>query len=235
MLSPANGPSWQTLAMSCERPLPSCGPNSSSATRPGRTLEELSEALASAEVEVARLSHLAEDLLVLARSDESQLDLHREDVRIAELLGASAALASKKAAARGVRLTVEASEGLTASVDPRRLRQAIDNVIDNAVRNAPDDSEVTVRARASEADLVIDVSDSGPGFPEEYLGHAFERFKRPDGGRSRDEGGSGLGLAITKAITTAHHGHASVANRPDGGAVVTLDLPGAVVGPPGPG
>jgi hypothetical protein len=75
----------------------------------------------------------------------------------------------------------------------------------------------------------IEVSNSGPGFPAEYLTHAFQRFARPaDTGRTRSEGGAGLGLAIVNAIARAHGGWASAANRPGGGAVAALHLPGAV-------
>jgi len=76
-------------------------------------------------------------------------------------------------------------------------------------------------------DLVIEVRDSGPGLPAEFLPHAFERFRRPDSGRSRSDGGAGLGLAIVQAIALAHGGRASVRNNPGGGAVVRLDLPAA--------
>ena len=82
-------------------------------------------------------------------------------------------------------------------------------------------------ARASGADLDIEVRDDGPGFPAEFLPHAFERFRRPDSGRSRDDGGAGLGLAIVQAVAAAHGGVAAARNKPGGGAVVTLHLPDA--------
>ncbi len=80
-------------------------------------------------------------------------------------------------------------------------------------------------ARASGADLDIEVRDDGPGFPAEFLPHAFERFRRPDSGRSRGDGGAGLGLAIVQAIAVAHGGVAAARNKPGGGAVVGLRLP----------
>jgi signal transduction histidine kinase len=79
--------------------------------------------------------------------------------------------------------------------------------------------------------LDIEVSDEGPGFPAGFLPHAFERFARPDGSRSRDDGGAGLGLAIVRAIAAAHGGTATAGNNPDGGAVVGLHLPGAASPP----
>jgi hypothetical protein len=80
----------------------------------------------------------------------------------------------------------------------------------------------------SDGGLVIEVHDSGPGFPAQFLPHAFERFGRPDSGRARGDGGAGLGLAIVAAIALAHGGRATAANRRKGGAVVRLNLPDAV-------
>ena len=91
-----------------------------------------------------------------------------------------------------------------------------------------------VSARAAGRDLVIEVADSGPGFPAEFLPHAFERFARPDSSRARGAGGAGLGLAIVDAIAQAHGGTATAHNRPDGGALVALALPGCVTEPPRP-
>jgi signal transduction histidine kinase len=82
--------------------------------------------------------------------------------------------------------------------------------------------------RPDNDDLVIEVTDTGPGFPAEYLTHAFERFSRPDGDRSRSSGGAGLGLAIVQAIAAAHSGQATASNRPGGGATVLLRLPRTV-------
>jgi two-component system OmpR family sensor kinase len=107
-----------------------------------------------------------------------------------------------------------------------RLRQAVDNLLDNATRHAPADSVVDVNASANGTGMItIEVADRGPAFPAEFLPHAFERFHRAEAARTRDGGGTGLGLSIVQAITHAHAGHATAANRPGGGATVTLELP----------
>jgi signal transduction histidine kinase len=90
---------------------------------------------------------------------------------------------------------------------------------------------IVIAAREVGPDLCIEVRDDGPGFPEAFLPHAFERFRRPDTGRSRDDGGAGLGLAIVQAICAAHGGRATAVNRPGGGAVVSLWIPGAASRP----
>ena len=108
------------------------------------------------------------------------------------------------------------------------MRQVIDNLVDNAARFAPRGTEIVVSAQRTNGDLIIEVTDSGPGFPPDYLPHAFERFRRPDVGRARSTGGAGLGLAIVQAIVFAHGGRATARNRPAGGAVVALELPGVV-------
>jgi signal transduction histidine kinase len=127
----------------------------------------------------------------------------------------------------GVSCRVEADDELTVLVDAGRLRQVVDNLLHNAVRFAPSGSEIVVRAAARGQDVLLDVTDSGPGFPVEFLPHAFERFSRPDSARAG--GGAGLGLSIVQAIAVAHGGRASLRNERQGGATITLELPGRVI------
>jgi two-component system, OmpR family, sensor kinase len=204
------------------------------AGRPGRSREELSAAVARAGEEVARLARLTDQLLFLARSDEGSIALRPERVRLSALLIGSAEQAGGRASAAGVTCQVEAPAELTATIDPDRIREAIDNLVDNALRFAPAGTQIVISAWAAGPDLMIEVCDRGPGFPAQFLPHAFERFRRPDSGRARSDGGAGLGLAIVSAIAQAHGGRATARNRPEGGAVVTLELPGAADSrPPG--
>jgi two-component system OmpR family sensor kinase len=208
------------------------------ASRPGRSREELAVAVQRASEEVARLARITEQLLFLARSDEDRIAPRLERASIRSLLTRSAEHAAGRVSAAGVSCQVEVPAGLVAKIDPDRIREAIDNLVDNALRIAPAGTPIVLSARAAGSDLVIEVSDRGPGFPAEYLPHTFERFARPDSGRARSEGGAGLGLAIVSAIARAHGGWATAGNRPDGGAVAALELPGAVepgLAAPGPG
>ena len=209
-------------------PLAVLGAELELAGRPGRSREELVEATTSAEEEVARLTRLTNDLLVLARSDEGKLPVRPAPTLVRELLERSAERAAGPADSAGVACVVEAAPELIAMLDPDRIRQAVDNLIDNALRFSPAGSRIRIGARAQGSDLVIEVADAGPGFPAEFLPHAFERFRRPDGGRARPDGGSGLGLAIVAAVAAAHGGSASARNSTDSGAIVTLNLPDTV-------
>jgi signal transduction histidine kinase len=197
------------------------------AARPGRSHQELEDAVARAAEEAGRLSRLADDLLLLSRSDQGQLPLDRRPVDVKEILIASVRQRAERARCLEVTCRLDVPEGLTWDLDPDRIRQAVDNLLDNGLRFAPPGTNVVLAARIDGADLVLGVEDAGPGFPVDFLPHAFERFRRPDASRSRGDGGAGLGLAIVAAIAAAHGGSAAAANRPEGGASVVLRLPAA--------
>jgi len=198
------------------------------AARPGRSPAELTAAVQIAAEEADRLTRITNDLLVLARGDAGRLELRLAETDIRGLLGRSAALAAPRLAPAGVTCRVDVPAGIRAEVDPDRFRQAVDNLLANAARFAPDGSVIVVAAREDGPDLRVEVSDDGPGFPDGFLPHAFERFRRPDGGRNRDDGGAGLGLAIVQAICAAHGGRATAGNKPAGGAMVSMRFPGAI-------
>jgi two-component system OmpR family sensor kinase len=195
------------------------------AAKPGRSQRELAEAVSSASEEAARLRRLTEDLLLLATSDEDRLAPRTEPVDLCALLTQAADLATERTATTSVTCRVDAPARLTARVDPSQIRRAVDNLIDNALRFAPDGTDVVVSARAEAQGVIIEVADMGPGFPADYLPHAFERFSRPDTGRGRAQGGAGLGLSIVRAIAQAHGGGVTIRNQASGGAIVRMDLP----------
>ena len=191
------------------------------ALRYAKTPEEMRAAIASAIVEVDRLSALAEDLLVLARSEQGKLALHLRRVRLADLLGDVRERFASRIDGSGRTLVVEPTNGLTIDADPVRLEQALTNLVENAIQHGG--GEITVRASESDGGLRIHVEDRGPGFPPEFLDRAFERFSRADQARGGD--GTGLGLAIVEAIARAHRGTAHAANRNGSGADVWIELP----------
>jgi signal transduction histidine kinase len=195
------------------------------ADRPTRSRQELAESVHHATLEATRITRLAEDLLLLARTDQGGQVVRAVEQPLAPVLREAVASASVRARDHQVRVVLDADPDLVGPVDADRLRQAVDNLIDNALRVSPADSAIQVGAGRRDGTLEISVTDSGPGFPADFLPHAFERFHRADTARTREHGGTGLRLAIVKAIAEGHGGRAEAANRPDGGAVVRLLLP----------
>ena len=135
------------------------------AARPGRSQEELQDTLGRVSEEVSRLWRLADDLLLLSRSDQGHLTVHRHHTHIKEILDESAAHGGERARALDVTIGADVLDGLSWDVDQRRIRQAIDNLVDNALRFATPGSEIRLEARTEGNDLVLSVSDDGPVSP----------------------------------------------------------------------
>jgi signal transduction histidine kinase len=110
---------------------------------------------------------------------------------------------------------------MTVCADPLRAEQALSNLVENALRHGA--GTVTLSAACHDGTVELHVTDGGPGFPEDFLAVAFERFSRPDAGRSVE--GAGLGLSIVRSIARAHGGEAHAGNRPGGGADAWITLP----------
>jgi signal transduction histidine kinase len=188
------------------------------ALRAGGHDPHVREALVAALEECDHLEQLAEDLLVVARAGEGELPLDRERIEIGQLLEGVRTRFADRARERGRRLSVDADDGLNVEADDLRLRQALGNLVDNAMRYG--EGEIVLRSRGN-GGLELEVADEGPGFAPDVAERAFERFARGDVARTR--GGTGLGLAIVKAIAEAHGGRAEIV--PGDGAVVWIWLP----------
>jgi two-component system OmpR family sensor kinase len=202
------------------------------AARPGKSREALADAVQAAAGDADRLIRLAENLLLLARADEGAAFLAPEQIDLSSELHAAARRFASAAAARGVAISVQAPGRLDVVADPGRVRQALDNLMDNALRHASPGSTMELTGRCAAATggsgrrvAAVEVRDHGPGFPPEFLPHAFERFQRADPARGRADGGAGLGLAIVATIAHAHHGTVNAGNHPAGGARVRIELP----------
>jgi two-component system OmpR family sensor kinase len=185
---------------------------------------ELQAATASAIEETERLGRLADDLLLLTRADNQRYELRATPVSPGVLVHDAAARARRRAPAPAVRIG-NGGDGaaLLVMADRDRIAQAIDNMLDNALRHGGSDVELT--ARAAGGSVEIHVLDDGPGFPPEFLPRAWERFSRADTARTDD--GAGLGLSIIRTIAELHGGRADAVNRPGGGADVWISLPAA--------
>jgi signal transduction histidine kinase len=172
------------------------------------------------------LNRLVEDLRTLALVDAGEMTLDRTEVELGAVVARAVENHRAQAAAARVSLRLQAQPA-QASVDPVRIGQVLGNLLNNALRHTPPGGEVqvSVGSDAGGKMVVIEVADSGEGISEEALPLVFERFYRGDRSRSRAEGGTGLGLAITRKLVEAHGGTIRAANRPEGGAVFTVELP----------
>ncbi|MFF1484184.1 sensor histidine kinase [Streptomyces sp. NPDC058319] len=182
--------------------------------------------------EAMLLQHIIDDLRDLAAADAGALRLHPEDVGTAALLAQVARAHRAGAAAAGVELRVLPGQEHTLRADPVRLRQAVGNLVSNAVRHTPAGGTVTLSARVDGDEVVFAVEDTGAGIGAEDLPKVFDRFWRADRSRSRQSGGSGLGLSIVRKLAEAHGGTAHASSVPGAGSVFSLRLP---AGPRGTG
>lgn len=191
------------------------------ALRHAESPAELREAVRRSSQEVDRLTQLAEDLLLIARSERGKLPLRLETIDAGELVDSVASRFEWRAEEADRSLVCENEAGARIRGDRLRLEQALANLVDNALRYG--DGRVRLGVTTANGRVELHVQDDGLGFPPEFLEHAFERFTRPR--RGREGSGAGLGLAIVRAIAEAHGGRAHAANSPEGGADAWLALP----------
>ena len=151
--------------------------------------------------------------------------MRREEIDLADVVRETVESFSGRASSLGITLEASTDDHVEARLDRARIRQAVGNLVDNALRHTPAGGRVTVAISRTEQGTSILVSDTGPGFADAVLPHAFEAFARADGPRSSPAEGAGLGLAIVRAVAEAHGGTVEAANGRQGGAVVVLSVP----------
>lgn len=209
------------------------------ARRPGRDIAELRQAVDIAAEETERLARLTEDLLRLSVEAQDGPAQH-VGFDLCALLRLSAQAARVIADPMLVDVVVHvdrAAGSVATSGNPDRIRQAVDNLLANAIRFSPSLGTVTVRGSRAGAATTITVLDQGPGFPVDFVDHAFERFSRADNSRERPGDGYtgyGLGLAMVQSVMRRHGGSAIARNEPGGGAMVTMTWPVEVAPAPSP-
>lgn len=187
------------------------------------TAEDYRRALSDGLEEAERLVSMLDAIMDLAEAESGTLRLKLEHADAAPIVGSAAELYADLAEEKGVTLRTALPRSLPAKVDAVRLRQAVANLIDNALKYTPSGGAVTVSAGSNGPDLVIVVADTGIGVDPVDLPHIWERLYRGD--RSRSQRGLGLGLSLVKAIAEAHGGQATVDSAPGAGARFTLRLP----------
>jgi two-component system phosphate regulon sensor histidine kinase PhoR len=173
-----------------------------------------------------RMERLVKDLLRLARLDAGQEVLEVASCDIRGLVQGVVSDLAPMLDERRQRIDVTvAPEAETLSADALKLHDALRNLVANAITYAPERTTVRVDVSRDGPEIVLAVSDEGPGIPDEDLSRVFERFYRVDKSRARDPGGTGLGLSIVKHLVELHGGTVRAGNRPDGGARFTITLP----------
>jgi signal transduction histidine kinase len=181
--------------------------------------------------QVERLGRLVGQLLDLSRLEAGVVPLDRRPFQVRPLLEKAvheARVHAERGMAKDVRLSVAVEpSSLAADGDPERVHQVVANLLENAVRHAPEGSQVRITARPDDGSVRIDVSDQGPGIPDGEADRVFERFYRTDAGRSAADGGTGLGLAIARWIVDLHGGHIRAERNEPSGCRMVVALPGA--------
>jgi two-component system, OmpR family, sensor kinase len=187
---------------------------------------ERRRSLVRVHAETIRLARLVQDLLDLARLGRGQFAVSTVDADVGAVLREAATAAAERAARREVTVTTHLAAPLHAHVDPGRLRQVLDNLLDNASRSSPSGRQVLVAARPLDGGGVeAAIVDQGPGITAEDLPHAFDRGYLWSRYRGSREVGSGLGLAIVKALCDAMGIAIRAESGPGGGTAFRLALP----------
>ncbi len=182
--------------------------------------------LRTAQRHTERLTSLLNDLLLLSRLESGNPELRAERADLGELLRTVFNDYSARPTATQHRLTLEVPDRLPQlRLDPLRITQVFENLLDNALKYTPAGSFIHISATRQGGEVHATVRDNGPGIPEQDLGRVFERFYRIDKGRSRDKGGTGLGLSIVKHIVQLHGGRVWAQSRVGEGTTFGVALP----------
>ena len=168
----------------------------------------------------ALMARLLDDLRTLSLADTGALRLHRERTDIADLLVEVRYGFAPRADAAGVTFIVQAQPVQALDIDPVRIRQVLDNLLDNALRHTPRGGTIRIEVRPEGNAVLFRVADTGKGISAEALPHVFDRFWK-----SADSGGSGLGLAIARGLIEAHGGQIRADSVPGKGTVLSFTLP----------
>jgi two-component system sensor histidine kinase BaeS len=182
--------------------------------------------VASLNEEAASLARLVEDLQEISISDAGELNLVIQPDDVGRLVRDSVNGLQTKAASKGLKVYADVPEDLPqADIDSHRIRQVLNNLLQNALAHTGPGGRIAVTVRQREKRIYVSVADNGEGIPAEDLPYVFERFYRVDKSRSRATGGSGLGLTIARRLVEAHGGNIEVESQPGRGSIFTFDIP----------
>ena len=184
------------------------------------------EAICSILEESDRLRQLIDALLQLSRADAGEIRQQTEAVDMAALVRETVDFLNVLAEEKRQTITIFATGNATAWIDRASIRQALTNLLDNAIKYAPAESEISIRVGSTNAnEAFVEIADCGDGIPETDLQLIFDRFYRIDKGRSREMGGAGLGLSITKWAVESNGGRIEVESAINSGSVFRVLFP----------
>jgi heavy metal sensor kinase len=189
------------------------------------TRSEYRDIIGSMLEEVNRLTSLVDNLLTISRADAGSLQLELVQVPVMQLAREAAALFEVLVEEKALTLVLSGDESATVRGDRLFLRQALMNVLHNAVKYSPVGGEIRIRVQRIADEVAVEIEDHGPGVPPEDRTRVFDRFYRVDKARWRESGGAGLGLAITKWVVEAHRGEISLEGGAPHGCLFRLKLP----------
>jgi len=192
-----------------------------------RTVEEYQESLTLIKEEAERLSHIVEDLFILARQPiEASVAPIRMPLSLTNVVKDCARAANVLAVRKGVRLKLEnGTAPIALNGDEEMIKRMLLNLLDNAVKYTPEGGEISLAVEQQNGNAEIVVRDTGIGIPDEDQQRVFDRFYRVDKARSRALGGAGLGLSIVRCIVEAHGGHITIESTPQKGSTFRVFLP----------
>ncbi len=186
--------------------------------------EEREDMLKEIHTEARRMHRLISDLFLLAQAESGRAPLHREPLALDELVKEAHRMAQRRVQGT-LHMVLGRVDEATVLGDADRLRQVLDNLINNAIRYTPEGGRIELSLIKEDHQAVIRVSDTGQGIAAEDLPHIFDRFYRADKARTRAAGGAGLGLSIVKWIVDAHQGQVFVQSTPGQGTTFEIHLP----------
>ncbi len=171
----------------------------------------------------AEMARLVDDVLVASRLEAGVFSVEVRPIRVGAVIEPILAVFTPVAARRRVALDFDGSLDLEVRADAQKLRQALDNLVANALKFTPRGGRVRLRVWRAGADVAFEIADTGPGIAPEEESTIFDRYRQ--GARGRAAGGAGLGLAIARGIAEAHHGSVAVSTGDLGGAAFRLTVP----------
>ncbi len=195
------------------------------ALRTPRAEADYQETIGSMLEEVEKMTVLVNDLLALARSDSGILSPTFEITNLGDVVGDEVSLLKVLAEEKAQRLTMEIEHPCPVQLDRGIFRQAVSNILHNAIKYTPEGKNIRILAGKTSAGCYVEIADSGPGIEPEHRERIFDRFYRVDKVRSRETGGSGLGLAIAKWAVDVHGGRIDLTSEPGSGSTFRIELP----------